>query len=218
MPTVDWNLANNIAKLKDLPYDIPRKPHPWDNWPMANKALLRAAESQVLYICAKELAVRYGGGSYADLGVFRGGSTVAMGYGIRDAGAKGRIYSVDLFGDVELENKFGCRSRNSDVPDKLKEWFKKEKMNVELVICKGTTEDWGKKINDKLNMVFIDADHKYENVKKDFELWSPKVRKDGFVVFHDCNVVDVDRVIKEMPNWYELVHFYYTTKVFRKLQ
>ncbi|MGC2421130.1 MAG: class I SAM-dependent methyltransferase [Candidatus Acidiferrales bacterium] len=36
-----------------------------------------------------------------------------------------------------------------------------------------------------LDYLFIDADHTYEGVKKDFEMYAPLVRPGGMVVFHD---------------------------------
>jgi predicted O-methyltransferase YrrM len=37
----------------------------------------------------------------------------------------------------------------------------------------------------KLDLLFIDGDHTYEGVKKDFESYSPLVRPGGIVAFHD---------------------------------
>jgi len=37
----------------------------------------------------------------------------------------------------------------------------------------------------KIDFLFIDADHSYEGVKKDFKLYSDFVRKSGLVAFHD---------------------------------
>jgi len=36
-----------------------------------------------------------------------------------------------------------------------------------------------------VDFLFIDADHSYGSVKRDFELWSPLVRPGGIVAFHD---------------------------------
>ncbi|MBS7612607.1 class I SAM-dependent methyltransferase, partial [Candidatus Bathyarchaeota archaeon] len=36
-----------------------------------------------------------------------------------------------------------------------------------------------------LDFLFIDGDHTYEGVKKDFEMYSPLVRKSGIIAFHD---------------------------------
>lgn len=37
----------------------------------------------------------------------------------------------------------------------------------------------------KLDVLFVDGDHTYDGVKKDFETYSPLVRKGGIVGFHD---------------------------------
>lgn len=37
----------------------------------------------------------------------------------------------------------------------------------------------------KVDFLFIDGDHTYEGVKKDFELYSPLVKKGGIIAFHD---------------------------------
>ncbi|MEM1914646.1 MAG: class I SAM-dependent methyltransferase [Thermosphaera sp.] len=37
----------------------------------------------------------------------------------------------------------------------------------------------------KLDFLFIDGDHTYEGVKRDFEMYSPLVRKGGIIAFHD---------------------------------
>ena len=39
--------------------------------------------------------------------------------------------------------------------------------------------------NNKLDFLHIDADHFYKGVKKDFEMYSPLVRKGGIIAFHD---------------------------------
>jgi predicted O-methyltransferase YrrM len=39
--------------------------------------------------------------------------------------------------------------------------------------------------DNKVDFLFIDGDHSYEGVKKDFEMYSPLVRKDGIIAFHD---------------------------------
>ncbi len=39
--------------------------------------------------------------------------------------------------------------------------------------------------NKKLDVLFIDGDHKYSGIMQDFEMYSPLVRSGGLVVFHD---------------------------------
>ncbi|MFX1239729.1 MAG: O-methyltransferase [Promethearchaeota archaeon] len=37
----------------------------------------------------------------------------------------------------------------------------------------------------KLDFIFIDADHSFNGVKKDFEMYSPLLKKGGLIAFHD---------------------------------
>ena len=37
----------------------------------------------------------------------------------------------------------------------------------------------------KVDFLFIDGDHTYEGVKRDFEMYSPLVREGGIIAFHD---------------------------------
>lgn len=39
--------------------------------------------------------------------------------------------------------------------------------------------------DEKLDVLFIDGDHTYEGVKKDFEMYNNLVRKNGIIIFHD---------------------------------
>jgi predicted O-methyltransferase YrrM len=39
--------------------------------------------------------------------------------------------------------------------------------------------------NGGLDLLFIDGDHTYHGVKKDWEMYSPLVKKGGYIVFHD---------------------------------
>lgn len=41
--------------------------------------------------------------------------------------------------------------------------------------------------DESLDFVYIDGDHRYEGVKKDIELWLPKIKKGGFIGGHDYN-------------------------------
>ena len=44
-------------------------------------------------------------------------------------------------------------------------------------------------MNDNIaDIVFIDADHHYQAVKRDIAIWLPKVKKGGIISGHDCEV------------------------------
>lgn len=55
-----------------------------------------------------------------------------------------------------------------------------------------------------IDFLFIDADHRYEGVRRDFELYSPLVRNGGLIAFHDIrpNIQDADTQVYRL--WDEL--------------
>jgi predicted O-methyltransferase YrrM len=79
-----------------------------------------------------------------------------------------------------------------------------------------TLEEVKKILNGKeLDFLFIDGDHSYEGVKKDFEMYSPLVRKGGTIVFYDvakqpeftkCYVYDFWKEIKKTMNTKEIIN------------
>lgn len=49
-----------------------------------------------------------------------------------------------------------------------------------------------------LDWIYIDANHRYEAIKKDLEIWWPKVKKGGFFGGHDYMFyIEVERAVKE---------------------
>ena len=61
----------------------------------------------------------------------------------------------------------------------------------------------------KLDFLFIDADHSYEGIKSDFELYSPLVRSGGVIAFHDIRVNHNQKVcFGSMQFWQELKEQY----------
>lgn len=55
----------------------------------------------------------------------------------------------------------------------------------------------------KLDFLFIDGDHTYEGVKKDFEMYSPLVRKGGIIAFDDAGITD-NPTVEVYKFWDEL--------------
>ena len=74
--------------------------------------------------------------------------------------------------------------------EKLYRGFSRERQRIELVREDSHAVNTLNKIqqllgNRPLDLLFIDGDHSYEGVKKDFEMYSPLVAKGGVVAFHD---------------------------------
>jgi predicted O-methyltransferase YrrM len=61
----------------------------------------------------------------------------------------------------------------------------------------------------KIDFLFIDGDHTYEGVKRDFQMYSPLVKKEGVIAFHDIVLhpphmaCEVNRFWNEIKSQYE---------------
>ena len=98
-------------------------------------------------------------------------------------------------------------------------FFAKRKQKI--VLIRGDSHDSRtlKKVKEilagrKLDFLFIDGDHTYEGVKKDYEMYSSLVRKAGIIAFHDivphpsktrCEVSKFWNEIKTRYNYTEIV-------------
>jgi predicted O-methyltransferase YrrM len=56
----------------------------------------------------------------------------------------------------------------------------------------------------KLDFLFIDGDHTYTGVKKDFEMYSPLIREGGIIAFHDIVESKFDKKIEVSKFWNEI--------------
>jgi len=101
----------------------------------------------------------------------------------------GRVYAVDTFEGAETDNLQDCANA-FDIEKIFRNHLKAQKLEEYVEIYKGKTVELHDKFaNDFFDVLFIDADHRYESVKKDIELWSPKVKKGGIICGHDCDVL-----------------------------
>jgi len=101
----------------------------------------------------------------------------------RLASARATIVSVDLPGGM-----FGGGY------DAWRRWFYQRfaRRNQRLHLLQGDSHSDGtlervkaKLAGQPLDFLFIDGDHRYDGVKRDFEMYGPLVRKGGLTAFHD---------------------------------
>lgn len=75
-----------------------------------------------------------------------------------------------------LPNMFDAFNNN------CKEFIKSKKIKI----YKGNTRKIYKRFKDKsFDILLIDADHSYDGVSKDFELYHKKIKPEGLIIFHD---------------------------------
>jgi predicted O-methyltransferase YrrM len=58
--------------------------------------------------------------------------------------------------------------------------------------------------NNSLDLVFIDADHSYEWVKKDIAAYKPKLKSNGWLTGHDIDFPGVNRAVNEIVKKYDI--------------
>jgi len=160
---------------------------------MAEKAAEKAEgylslpEGRLLYKLARNHNV---GGAIVEVGSWKGKSTIWLAYGSK-AGKKGKVFAIDPHtGSPEMPKgnslkEFSQNIKKAGVADLVKPIVK-------------TSEQAAALFKGEVGLVFIDGRHEYSFAKQDFELWFPKVKQHGVMVFHDTNLaVGPKKVVKE---------------------
>jgi predicted O-methyltransferase YrrM len=115
-----------------------------------------------------------------EIGTFRGGTLFLLCvFSPPDA----HIISLDLPGGA-----FGGGYDSTKIP--LFKRFTRGHQNLRLVRADSHLPETKARIlkllgDDPLDFLFIDGDHSYDGVKRDFEMYSPLVRPGGIIAFHD---------------------------------
>lgn len=109
-------------------------------------------------------------------------------YGIdsyEEEGNELETYKGGLYADGQNNRKTNAEKLPSIYPERSR------------IIVKRTDEAHKDIPDGHLDFVFIDADHTYEGVKRDIELWEPKVHENGLIIGHDLNWGGVARAVGE---------------------
>jgi len=126
----------------------------------------------------------------AEIGVWRGNFAVNM---LKNFPEITNYYCIDKWKHYDdftaiLRPQGEMAKCNFDeVYSKFKVKIKPYKDRVK--IYRLSSKESAKLIKDKsLDFVFIDANHAYDYIKEDIQLWMPKVKKGGLISGHDYNV------------------------------
>lgn len=153
-------------------------------------------EADLLY----SLARAADGGCIIEIGSWRGRSTIALALGA-SAGNDVKVYAFDpheTFVGV-LGRHFGPEDRGTFYRNMLRSGCYK---NVRLINLSSELILW----NDKVSLLWIDGDHTYDGVRRDFECWEQHLTKSAIIAFDDATDENLGplRLIRELRD-YEII-------------
>lgn len=124
---------------------------------------------------------------FAEVGSWTGRSTAVLAKYVKER--KGGLYAVDWFlgnpgtrlaelikAGVNVKNIFEANMRELGVWDV-----------IHLIETTGTEASQQIR-KETLDLVFLDADHRYHEVLEDLNMWYPKIRNGGIFCGHDCEM------------------------------
>ena len=145
-----------------------------------------------------EIAEHFDEGVFVELGVWKGKSIKYLAEKVKGKNIK--VYGVDNFeGSPSLsDEEIGAHQLDEDIlNNSLYATYLKNTEGLGIETIKSSTNEANLHFTDEsIDFLFIDADHHYEAVKKDIELWYPKVKTGGIISGHDyapgigCGVIE----------------------------
>ena len=115
--------------------------------------------------------------SYVEVGVWKADTTS---YVLKKCPSLKMVVGVDDYKNFES-------MKHSLYQFKEAEKLARKRIGKRLMVC-SSIQASEKFEDNSLDIVFIDADHTYKAVKKDIQLWWPKVRTGGILAGHDYDI------------------------------
>ena len=148
---------------------------------------------ELLYLKSSSLK---GHGAIVEIGSWEGRSTTCLAHGLlsnasyQDKKDLRRVFAIDPhLGSKEHApcNTFAAFQKNM------------AKQNLDQIVepLVMTSEEASKNFSTPVELLWIDGSHEYKDVKKDFDLWFPKLVPGGWILFHDSKWPGVRQVLWE---------------------
>jgi len=180
-------------------------------WPIAGYTQIPGwlTEPEALRLFDLARAIRRPGAVAVEVGSWLGRSSVVLAKGL--ATARGaRLYCVDPWnGDGEdyARPEYSAIAERQQLPLHLQFQANMRAFDVEDTVrpLRGYSADVGRDFAGVIDLLFIDANHEYDSVLADFEIWSPQLAPDGVIAFHDSDHdgprAVIDRFVQGHPGW-----------------
>jgi predicted O-methyltransferase YrrM len=114
-----------------------------------------------------------------EIGSARGKSACYVGRALKENG-RGKLFAIDP------HTRTNWNDENSiDTLDEMRRNIRAFGIQQQVEIIRDVSEKAAARWMLPIDLLFIDGDHSYEGVKRDWELFKPHVVQFGLVVFHD---------------------------------
>lgn len=120
-----------------------------------------------------------------DLGTCSGRSAIIL------AEKAKSVITIDVFEKLDLIRNEGSRAHYKELFEKNPHNFADVKLSLScypnIVVVNDLAHAFASTQEDNsVDLIFIDADHSFTGVQRDYNAWFPKVRRDGLFAFHDA--------------------------------
>ena len=132
--------------------------------------LIHPREGLLLYTLARRSAHV---GNVLEIGAFKGRSTWYLVQGLKDAGSKHKVISIDPHLDPRQRDAYFTTVELHGLVD----W-----VDARVGFSHEVSQSFGE---EPVGMIWIDGDHSYRAVKEDFDDWFPRLAYDGWYAMHD---------------------------------
>lgn len=119
-----------------------------------------------------------------ELGTFTGFSFFVMAQAVKDAKLSSKLFAIDTW-EGDKHTGFYDDSVYKFVKGLKNRFYAEQKIKFLRKTFKEANKDFR---DNSIDLLHIDGLHTYKAVKGDFEMWLPKMNKNGVIFFHDIAV------------------------------
>ena len=139
------------------------------------EGMLTHSETEYLYRLAK---FNPGKGVIVEIGSYKGKSTICLALGSKSVGGE-KVFAIDPHLPIPEEGY-------SDYSEpRFRDNIQSAGVGDHVVHLKMTSNEAAQGWNRPIRLLWIDGDHRYEQVRQDFLLWEPHVIEGGIIAMHD---------------------------------